>query len=285
MQSLALSQITTSPLTLEEDLQLCQRLGCALELAEKKLSKDPGKAGEQLSLIKESGVRVTSIQPRTLTVFPSASAPHPKSPEERVEQLMDSVDRFSAYWPGLALITNTGADPEGNEARVWEGCVEHYRALASHAHAKGMRIALEALGPSLMNRNSILFSFSQAREMVNAVDCDSFGLCLDLYNSWQDPGLVASITADKLFIVQLADWRRPHSLHDRRALGDGEIPLRTLLGKLVNSGYVGDYVLEIFSESVPDSLWADKATISEAIKHSVAVFDDICSGLLKPDTL
>ncbi len=275
MHPLAISQITTSPLTLEEDLELCQRLGCALEIAEKKLSQDLGKAREQLAFIKDSCVRVTSIQPSTLTVFPSASAPHPQSPEARVEQLMSSVERFSAYWPGLALITNTGADAGGNEASVWEGCVEHYRNLASHAHAKGMRIALEALGPSLMNRNSILFAFSQAREMVNAVNNDSFGLCLDLYNSWQDPGLTASISADKLFIVQLADWRRPHSLHDRRALGDGEIPLGTFLGKLADTGYTGDYVLEIFSESVADSLWVDKATITKAIEHSIAVFDDI----------
>ncbi len=273
MQRLAISQITTSPLTLEEDLELCQRLGCALEITEKKLSKDSGKACEQLALIKDSGVRVTSIQPSTLTIFPSATALHPQSPDARVEQLMASVDRFSAYWPGLALITNTGADEGGNEARVWEGCVERYRNLASHANAKGMRIALEALGPSLMNRNSILFSFSQAREMVDAVDCNSFGLCLDLYNSWQDPGLPASITAEKLFIVQLADWRRPQSLHDRRALGDGEIPLATLLDKLANTGYAGDYVLEIFSESVPDSLWVDKATISRAIEHSIVAFN------------
>lgn len=44
MQPLALSQITTSPLTLEQDLQLCLRLGCALEIAEKKLSDDTGRA-------------------------------------------------------------------------------------------------------------------------------------------------------------------------------------------------------------------------------------------------
>ena len=44
MQSLAVSQITTTPLTLEEDLQLCKRLGCALEIAEKKLSADRSEA-------------------------------------------------------------------------------------------------------------------------------------------------------------------------------------------------------------------------------------------------
>jgi sugar phosphate isomerase/epimerase len=279
MQKLALSQITTSPLTIEQDLALCLRLGCALEIAEKKLSTDKAHASDQLAQIKDSGVRVTSIQPRTLTIFPSASAPQPQDSDQRLEQLIESVDLFSEFWPGLPLISNTGADSDGNEARVWDGCIERYRTLASHARSKGMRIALEALGPSLMNRNSVLFTFSQAQEMVDEVDRENFGLCLDLYNSWQDAQLPLSIEkSEKLFIVQLADWRRPHSLHDRRALGEGRIPLQALLKKIADTGYSGDYVLEIFSESVPDSLWKDTASIVKAVEQSIVTFDGFRAG-------
>jgi sugar phosphate isomerase/epimerase len=280
MQALAVSQITTSPLSIEEDLALCQRLGCAMEIAEKKLSLDPPEARDQLAQIKDSGVRITSIQPRTLTIFPSASAPEPSSPEERLADLMASVTLFSGFWPGLPLVTNTGADAGGNEARVWAGCVEHYRTLAAHAHDCGMRIALEALGPSLMNSSSILFTFGQAQELASEIDHQAFGLCLDLYNSWQDPALPAAIErCKKLFIVQLADWRRPQSLHDRRVLGDGEIALQSLLQNLADAGYAGDCVLEIFSESVPDSLWESKATIVDAVERSVRVFDGIRAKL------
>lgn len=273
MQRLAISQVTTRPLTLEEDLLLCQRLGCALEIAQSKLSSDPGQVREQLARIQQSGVRICSIQPATLTLFPSASAPDPRDPQARLAELAASVDLFSEYWPGLPLLTNTGADPQGNEARVWDACLMHYQTLAEHAQARGMKIALEALGPSLMNRNSILFAFDQAHEMVEQVARDSFGLCLDLYNSWQDPGLSASISAEKLFLVQLADWRRPRSLHDRRPLGQGAIPLPALLSQVAESGYAGDYVLEIFSEAVDDSLWGDKTTLIEAVETSVAFFD------------
>ncbi|WPP01419.1 sugar phosphate isomerase/epimerase family protein [Pseudomonas sp. HR96] len=275
MHRLAISQITTAPLTLGEDLALCQRLGCGLEIAEKKLSRDPGQARDQLAMIKDSGVPITSIQPRTLTLFPSASAKEPAEPQARLELLAASVELFAPYWPGLALLSNTGADPEGNEAKVWDGCLEHYASLARHAASHGMRIALEALGPSLMNRNSILFSFSQAQEMVRAVDHPHLGLCLDLYNSWQDPALLSSISADQLFIVQVADWRRPRSLHDRRALGDGELALAPLLGSLANAGYDGDYVLEIFSEGVADSLWRDKPTLMAAVERSAEIFNTL----------
>ncbi|MBD8473211.1 hypothetical protein IFT98_04970 [Pseudomonas sp. CFBP 8770] len=64
MQSLAISQITTKPLSIEQDLDLCRRLGCGLEIAESKLSTDYSKAKDQLAHIKESGIRITSIQPR-----------------------------------------------------------------------------------------------------------------------------------------------------------------------------------------------------------------------------
>lgn len=273
MQSLSISQITTKPLTLEQDVALCKRLACGLEIAEKKLSADCSEAQDQLAYIKESGVRITSIQPKTLTVFPSASATQPASPQARLENLIGSVDLFSKYWKGLPLVTNTGADPDGNEHRVWDGCVRHYQTLADHAQGQGMKIALEALAPSLMNANSILFAYSQAREMAAAVDKESFGVCLDIYNSWQDPALIDSITSDKLFLVQLADWRRPRSLHDRRALGDGNISLLPILRRLLECGYKGDYVLEIFSDSVSDSLWKDASTIIDAIEASTRVFN------------
>lgn len=194
-------------------------------------------------------------------------------PEARLENLIGSVDLFSKYWKGLPLVTNTGADPDGNEHRVWDGCVQHYQTLADHAQGQGMKIALEALGPSLMNANSILFAYSQAQEMAAAVDKESFGVCLDIYNSWQDPALIDSITSDKLFLVQLADWRRPRSLHDRRALGDGTISLLPILRRLVECGYKGDYVLEIFSDSVSDSLWKDASTIIDAIEASTRAFN------------
>lgn len=277
MQRLSISQITTQPLSLEDDLQLCRRLGCALELAEKKLSSDPQQARDQLAMIKDSGVRITSIQPRTLTIYPTQSAPEPQAPEARLDALMHTVELFAEFWQDIPLVTNTGADAEGNEARVWDGCLEHYPTLAQHAQAHGLKIALEALGPSLMNRNSILFAFSQARELAAQVDHPAFGVCLDLYNSWQDRALAETISADRLFLVQVADWRRPRSLHDRRALGDGAIPLSGLLRAIAACGYAGDYVLEIFSESVPDSLWADKATLVRAVEASQSTFDALAA--------
>lgn len=273
--TLAISQITTQPLSLAQELDLAVRLGYSLEVAENKLPTDPTAAADALKRIQDSGVSVVSLQPATLTPFPSAFSATPAEPRERIDALKASIERFAPLWPGRPLVTNTGAPIDsGNEAQVFETCVEAYRELAEHAEQHGMTLALEALAPSLMNRNSILYTFAQALEMAEAVDHPVFGVCLDLYNSWQDVTLPADIAlaGDRLQLVQLADWRRPHSFHDRRALGDGQIALAPLLAALQQSGYRGPYVLEIFSSEVEDSLWQDVQTVERAVDTSLAHF-------------
>lgn len=270
---LTISQITTTPLSLEQELALATRHGHALELAEKKLPSAPQAASAALQRIRDSGVEVVSLQPATLSPFPTTSQPTPADRSMRIAALKASIERFAPLWPGLPLVTNTGA-LGGDENTVWDGCVEAYRDLAVHAERHGMRLALEALGPSLMNRNSILYTFGQAVEMVEAVDHPAFGLCLDLYNSWQDPRLLDALrdAGDRLWLVQLADWRRPRSLHDRRGLGEGRIPLAAMLDRIADTGYQGAYVLEIFSEQVADSYWANPESIERVIANSSGWF-------------
>lgn len=92
-------------------------------------------------------------------------------------------------------------------------------------------------------------------------------------------GLLESISAQRLFLVQLADWRHPLSRHDRRALGQGHLPFCPLLEKLSAFGYHGNYVLEIFSEGVVDSLWTNKVTLVQAVEASASVFAALRAGL------
>jgi sugar phosphate isomerase/epimerase len=187
-----------------------------------------------------------------------------------------TIDRFSRYWPDLPLITNTGALPDsGNELEVWQGCIRYYQELADYAANKGMRLALAALGPSLMNRSTIFSTLGEAHELVEEINRDNVGLCVDLYNSWQGAALLEAImeAADKLLVVHLADWKRPRSYHDRYALGDGEIPLTELLVAINETGYAGPYVLELFSEQVPDSLWQDSTALEQALIRSQQRFE------------
>lgn len=139
-----------------------------------------------------------------------------------------------------------------------------------------MSIAIEPLSPPMMSRDSILYTFMQGYELVQAVARENVGLCLDLYNSWQDADLTDAIrlAGDRIFLTQLSDWQRPRSYFDRRTLGDGIIPVNRLLAAVNETGYDGPYVLEIFSSDVPGALWEDDDALEQAILRSKARFEE-----------
>jgi sugar phosphate isomerase/epimerase len=60
---------------------------------------------------------------------------------------------------------------------------------------------------------------------------------------------------DRVFLLQVSDWRLPRSADDRRSVGTGEVAIGQLLHAVYDAGYLGPRVLEIFSDDVPDSLY------------------------------
>ena len=101
-------------------------------------------------------------------------------------------------------------------------------------------------------------------------DRAGFGICLDVWNVWQNADVAAAIKAcgDRIFVVQVSDWRTPRSYEDRLVVGQGEIPWPPLLRTIHESSYRGPYTLEIFSRDVPDSLW--QGDLSRVITDSRA---------------
>lgn len=273
----AISQLTTTPWPLTRDLELFARLNADIELAEMKFDKDAGKLAEQFAQLNAHGLRPVSLQPEVRTIYPATSALEPADPAERTALIKATIDRFAPFCTGIPVITNTGAlGQSGNEAEVWEGCIKHYRELADHAADQGLSIAIEPLSPPMMSRDSILYTFMQGYELVQAVARENVGLCLDLYNSWQDADLTDAIrlAGDRIFLTQLSDWQRPRSYFDRRTLGDGIIPVNRLLAAVNETGYAGPYVLEIFSSDVPGALWEDDDALEQAILRSKARFEE-----------
>jgi sugar phosphate isomerase/epimerase len=154
-------------------------------------------------------------------------------------------------------VTNTGIPPNGNVQQVLDTARDEYRALAAYAAGYGARIALEPLNASIANVETAIWTLEQGMRVVQSVDRENFGLCVDFWNIWQNARIEEAIRAagDRIFIVQVSDWRTPRSYEDRLVVGQGEIPFPPLLRAVHDSGYRGAYELEIFSGDVPDSLW------------------------------
>jgi sugar phosphate isomerase/epimerase len=250
------SQFTTMPWDFEQDVKEYAALGVeAIEVCEEKLAE--GRATEQLALVGQSGLSISSVQPEVRTIFPSRTQPEPNEPEDRAARFRRTVERFGGFAEGVPFVCNTGPPLGGNIREVVEATVREGRALAEHALEYGASVALEPLSPVLMNVESAIWTLEQAMQIVVAVDHPSFGICLDFWNIWQNPDVADQILAcgDRVLVVHVSDWRPPRSLEDRHVVGKGEIPLADLIRASQESGYRGAYTLEIFSRDVPDSLW------------------------------
>lgn len=256
--ALGVSEFTTWPWTFERDVEAYRRHGfSAIEITEAKL--DRARLTEQFDVLRASGLQVASVQAQIHGIFATKLQPEPSDPPDRIAHIRESIEALAPHLPqGTPFVAITGAPPNGDIECVHETVVHGLRKLSKHAAAHGMRIALEPLNPSLMNVDGALWSLDDALAIVDDVGEPNCGVCVDTWNIWQNRDLETTLrrAGERIFLVQVSDYRRPHALYDRLIPGDGEIPLPQILQTLREVGYSRPYVIEIFSsESLGDSLW------------------------------
>ncbi|MFN2459887.1 MAG: sugar phosphate isomerase/epimerase family protein [Candidatus Velthaea sp.] len=278
--SFGVSEFTTWPWPFERDIERYPRHAIdTVEITEFKL--DAYGRARQLSSIAEAGLGVSSVQATVHALFPTKLQPEPLAPRDRARHIRTSIESIAPHVPaGTPFVVITGAAPNGDvHAVVHEACAA-FQELAAVAEAHGVRIAFEPLHPSLMNVDSAICTLGDALDLVAAVDHPAFGVCVDTWNVWQTPDLDAAIAraGDRIFLVQISDWRTPRGYYDRTVPGDGRIPLGRIVQATRAAGYAGAYVLEIFSsESLPDSLW--RADLDDVLDRSCAGFARIVDSL------
>ena len=251
-----ISEFTTMPWSFDKDVEHYAALGVdTIEVVEAKLDDD--RFADQMQSIAGAGLAISGVQPAVRTFFGSKMKPDPKPLDERVACLRASIERLAKYAPGVPFITNTGAHPKGDMADAMKVVSAKLKELAPVAADHGVTLALEPLNPTSVNVESAIWTIDQALDVIEATGRDEVGLCLDYWNIWQNEDVEAAIkrAGDRIFTVQASDWRTPKSFADRIMPGDGAIPLGRLLKATREAGFAGPYVVEIFSNDVPDSLY------------------------------
>jgi sugar phosphate isomerase/epimerase len=245
----------------EEDVALYQQTGVAsMELCERKLARETTRAWQQLAFLKETGLRVSSVQPRVHALFQDFMCPDLEMPQERLAEYRKSIDLIAKFFPNIPLVTISGRAPRSNYQLAHQTARKLYPDLADYAADQGVRIMFEPLHPILMNTDTFICSLTEAMRLVEDVDRKNFGICLDVWHVWQEPLIHQQIRklGDRLFGVHISDWPKdePRCPADRLLPGDGCIDLAVLFASIEASGYRGSYCLEIFSdEELSDSLW------------------------------
>lgn len=265
---IGISEFTTQPWSFEQDVAHYARLGIAvIEVCEEKL--DAKRYKEQMAMIAAHGLSVSAVQPLVRTFGSSVMQPEPKNLSERMARLRLSIERLSAFAAGCPFILNTGAPDKGNIDAMVKTTVIELRELAGFAADHGITLALEPLNASSMNIESAIWTIDQAMEIIDAVNRDNVGICLDFWNIWQNANVEENIrrAGDRIFTLQVSDWRTPQSYGDRLVPGDGIIPIGKLLKIVHETNYSGACTIELFSQDVPDSLY--KTDLSGVIELSV----------------
>ncbi len=272
----AVSEFTTWHLSFEEDIELYKKLAVdAIEICERKLSRDLDLARAQLSQVKKSKLRVSSIQPRVHALFPDSMTPDISNPKKRIAEYKNSIDLFSEFFPNTPMVTISGNAPDYNYRYAFDTALELYTELADYAAGKNMQIMFEPLNPILMNNDSFICSLEDALELIQKINRDNFGLMLDIWHIWHEP-LIFERIADLnglIMGVHISDWsaKKPRAVADRLIPGEGIIDIPKILKAIERSGYKDAYCLEIFSaDHLADSLW--QIDPSELIEKSRAGF-------------
>lgn len=254
-----ISQYTTHPLTFEQDLELLAKEGIKyIEICEGKL--DPKNPEPQLQKLKDTGMIVSSVQPRMHSLFPDAPRPEPKDPKERMARLKDTIKLFGKHFPGTTLVSIPGAVPNGDIAWGYRAAREEYKDVAKAAEGAGVKVAFEPLNPILMNTDAFIVTLKHAGRLVEEINSPAFGLFVDVWHIWEEENVIPMIKkyGSKIFGVHVNDWHTPRAFGDRLLPGAGEMPLVELVNAIRSTPYDGAYTLEVFSEThLEGSLWID----------------------------
>ena len=101
------------------------------------------------------------------------------------------------------------------------------------------------------------------------------GVCMEVNACWAERDLGATIAAavDRIRLVQVSDFRIGTIASSQRLVpGDGDIPLRRIVGELLAAGYDGVFELELIGDAITDEGY-DRA-IPRAVRNLDALLTD-----------
>jgi sugar phosphate isomerase/epimerase len=136
---------------------------------------------------------------------------------------------------------------------TWE---ESARALAEllgpvvqQAQEHGVELVLEPTNPLRVDV-SFVHTLGDVLDLARRLDV---GVCMDVQACWaeRELGAIVHEGVDRIRLVQVSDYVvGSHSTPDRAVPGDGDMPLRRILGDLLEAGYQGPFDLELIGPRI-----------------------------------
>ena len=244
MAELSIATVSLSG-SLDEKLRAIAGAGFdAVEIFENDLLTFNGSPRDVGRLCRDLGLSICAFQP--FRDFEGMPEPQRGRNFARAQHKFDLMQELETDL--LLICSNVSPASLGGIDRA----AADFRALGELAAPRGLRVGFEALA---WGRH--VNDYRDAWEIVRRADHKSIGIILDSFHALA-PGFpvtaMASIPADKIFLVQLADapklgldvlsWSR----HFRCFPGQGDLPVGAFMEAIAATGYAGPLSLEIFND-------------------------------------
>ncbi len=246
MNRLAVSEITTFRWSFEEDLLHYEAAGlAAIGVWRQKLTDYGEDRGVELLL--HHGWRVSSLQ-WAGGFTGSDGGTH----EESIDDACDAI-RLAHAIGAPCLLLHSGSrsiHTHKHARRLLRTAIDQLLPLAE---ALQVCLALEPMPREAGTDWTFLHDWDETLALLKNVGSDYLRAVLDMYYWGHDEQTLARLPelAPKLALVQLADSRQPPQLEPNRCpLGEGNIPLHTIIEQLNTAGYRGCYEVELMGEEI-----------------------------------
>lgn len=188
------------------------------------------------------------------------------------ERVMDDALRVAGTIGAGPVYITTG----GVGAMPWQEAAnrfcERIRPAAALANDMGVQLAVE---PTIALRSDLSFLFT-FRDAVDLARDAGISVVLDLYSSWCErdlPHLVRE-NLDILALVQICDYNYgAFSTPDRSVIGDGDLPLKRLLGEILDAGYTGVFDIELLGARIETEGY--RSAIGRSVQQAGELLDQL----------
>lgn len=144
----------------------------------------------------------------------------------------------------------------GHGSLIWEEAAEEFaRAVApcaALAEAVGVKLLVEP-APPLYADGHIAHSL---RDTLALAEIAGLGVCIDLYSCWFEADLKRTIerAMPHCHLVQISDYKYGDRAYPSRAIpGEGDIPLKRIMGWILDAGYLGNFDFELIGPRIAEA--------------------------------
>jgi sugar phosphate isomerase/epimerase len=268
MARLSISEVTTFRWTFEQDATnyAQARIG-AMGVWRQKLS-DIGEAKAE-ALLRQLNLRVSN-----LLWAGGFTGSDGRTFADSVEDGVEAV-RLAGDLNAGCVVVYSGARAGHTHNHARRLLKDALKEMTVAADESRVDLAIEPMHPGCAAEWTFLHTLDDALAMVDTLAHPRLKLVFDTYHLGFDSNVIHRIPSivDRIAVVHLGDAKSPPNGEQNRCLlGQGVIPLRTIVGTLCEAGYDGYFDVELIGEEI------EAVDYAELLRHSRDALEALFRG-------